>query len=698
MVVTTIAWAVAEKPEEPSVTDLGVGLMLMGSVGFMMSIFYLVNHSDPEFRCNAWIVVCMTISIFTAVLIFQAANGLVEHYFLEDASDTTKCVFGLLHALGWYITLQIFLAVVSGAVSCPTLCYKHKIQLAEEHIKAIAREQGNDLKPEQIAGFAKQELTPVGKLVAKCNGKFDKSWANIFDKRSGRVLEDNEAQQQGAKKGWIDAQRKGVKPGWILAKVDGSPFGSTTKVEGARKLVFVEFHVFKGVTGIGISEEHKGKIEEIKPGGQAERHRIQRGRYIVEVDGETYQEELWKKKEKSENPYLLTFMSDSVELNMRCWAVLLGHTTGFASIGLFAQIQHVGFQPGSYLEGWRMSQAWSMVLLACGALYLLSQMTNFIRDRVSKADDGFEDPYEDMWDDFTQETEDDVMGLTLSFLVVQCVRGMIVAGSSALPNVEGEMDLTELHPTWLQADLLMIVGFVFSFLSVLLKPKRGRVTRSATIASDFIFSWCLLFGVETRLAASNLFKEEESGMVLLAIIISVLSFVGIWLLDQIADTKMLGDTVSKHIRSKIVALGILIGFSWEKCFDIAVSNVATVVEDELKYPAAVTKMFLALLLAGIVVPAWRWFILPTVQELGGFEEGEEAENEEVHESPKPSKPHALRHPRRCSQELDQPLLQDIVERLEQLEKEREEEVRKHEDANRRLKKLVADFRAAPLNP
>eukprot|EP00913_Durusdinium_trenchii_P009175 g8624.t1 len=46
-----------------------------------------------------------------------------------------------------------------------------------------------------------------------------------------------------------------------------------------------------------------------------------------------------------------------------------------------------------------------------------------------------------------------------------------------------------------------------------------------------------------------------------------------------------------------------------------------------KVPPALVKVVLALMLATLVVPAWRWYILPVVRELGGFSE-EEAEEED----------------------------------------------------------------------
>eukprot|EP00435_Cladocopium_sp_Y103_P075290 s14_g56.t1 len=75
------------------------------------------------------------------------------------------------------------------------------------------------------------------------------------------------------------------------------------------------------------------------------------------------------------------------------------------------------------------------------------------------------------------------------------------------------------------------------------------------------------------------------------------------------------------------AIGVLIGFAWERCFDVAVDETAEREASEGILPPSLVKVVLALMLATLVVPAWRWYILPVVRELGGFEEGEEEDEE-----------------------------------------------------------------------
>jgi len=81
----------------------------------------------------------------------------------------------------------------------------------------------------------------------------------------------------------------------------------------------------------------------------------------------------------------------------------------------------------------------------------------------------------------------------------------------------------------------------------------------------------------------------------------------------------------------------LIGFSWEKSFDVSVGQVAEVMHYCSKIPVSIAKLLMALLLMALVVPAWRIYILSTLYEIGAFEEEEEELIEEEGEVPEQKK-------------------------------------------------------------
>ena len=141
--VFSIQWGFWAEPiefeEEYSQDTAHVAWMLIGSMAFVMAMFYLVNHPDPDmmrcvhllFVCNtvlpatrtpekrlsfwrehkkrgsilrySWQVISSTISIFIAVLVFQGVNGLLQVYVVQLYPDAIFWKIGInfSHQIVW---------------------------------------------------------------------------------------------------------------------------------------------------------------------------------------------------------------------------------------------------------------------------------------------------------------------------------------------------------------------------------------------------------------------------------------------------------------------------------------------------------------------------------------------------------------------------------------------------------------------
>merc|ERR1719329_1413255 len=117
-----------------------------------------------------------------------------------------------------------------------------------------------------------------------------------------------------------------------------------------------------------------------------------------------------------------------MELDMKCYATLLAHMTGFAAINAFAQLQQTEIFSSYSLV------SLLVVPIALVTMYLMQRVSDNIRERIALGD-GREDEFETLWDEETEEAENDVMGLALSFTAVQSIRFLI---GGFLPNIEGE--------------------------------------------------------------------------------------------------------------------------------------------------------------------------------------------------------------------------------------------------------------------
>jgi len=319
---------------------------------------------------------------------------------------------------------------------------------------------------------------------------------------------------------------------------------------------------------------------------------------------------------------------EAVELNIKSYAVLMAHITGFASINAWGSIQQVYYKK-SY---------WALVAMPIGFFGMCAMYSVFdlIRYKIANSDDGEVDEYEEKWDDETEEAENDVIGISLSFLVVQVLRFSL--GGEALPNGEGEEEgATEKNHSAFHIFVMLFVAiasFVVAILVLrLMEPMKVDIEENKEAGKEpstleeysvrllemannffmFITAWCCFFASLWFLSGLQFTEERALLLVALALFLSAVSFAFIFILDKLEDSGSLGSDSEQAIDLMIQGLGILVGFSWEQAFDIAVTVVATALKADLD--PGISKLILSSMLVLIVFPAWRIYILKTEQEL-----------------------------------------------------------------------------------
>jgi hypothetical protein len=130
------------------------------------------------------------------------------------------------------------------------------------------------------------------------------------------------------------------------------------------------------------------------------------------------------------------------------------------------------------------------------------------------------------------------------------------------------------------------------------------------------FSWAFFFGLQMFLAGFHAFEGEPELMsVVLALLISALCMGAIIPLDALADADWTDEHMDMAIRSIMSAMGLLIGFGWEQCFDASVDALARksdAVSDIAIVNTHTVKLALTIFCAGLLVPAWKWYMLPFI--------------------------------------------------------------------------------------
>ena len=319
-----------------------------------------------------------------------------------------------------------------------------------------------------------------------------------------------------------------------------------------------------------------------------------------------------------------THVAHSTHVHAKAWCILMSHITAFASIQAWGKLQQSAAFSGSPLL------AFAMVPLSFVGLASLCHVTGLVRHSIIYLD-GTEDAYEELWDNEAEEGENDIIGLTCSFLLLQWFRFW---ATGYLPNMEGDTTTPEhlrsqIEGPWFH--LLMLGVVLVAVLAVVLTgrasdrfselPGRAltaRVLESLTIIFTMFFAWSLLYLLKsltlapwrTRWLSIDLAARPVLEHVLVALIISGVAFAMILGLDTVADLQVAGDGLHSDILAIIFSLGIMVGFSWEQSFDAGIEVVA----ERSPLPAHLLKFSLALMVTGIVFPAWKNYILQKIME------------------------------------------------------------------------------------
>jgi hypothetical protein len=273
-------------------------------------------------------------------------------------------------------------------------------------------------------------------------------------------------------------------------------------------------------------------------------------------------------------------------------------------------------------------------------MMLMFRLADYIRNEI--ADYMGDEKAHEEWDEVGDESENDIAGLALSFLLVQVARYTI---TGVLPNAAG----IEEHPdrrsfpcvAWLLGlggifAMIMMIGVALISWeqkamtvhgvkpqnmtgldpwSVYLKRWLRMVPQVANLAS----MWCLLFSskwLAQRLTERTAFEPNcATECSCLALATSFCGLGSLFWLDYMADSTLTGPILTMSLRMLMKATGFLIGVSWELAFDAGVESIAETTEDDGWWVPAVAKLGMAFLVALVVIPGYRTHILRQVLDL-----------------------------------------------------------------------------------
>jgi len=323
-------------------------------------------------------------------------------------------------------------------------------------------------------------------------------------------------------------------------------------------------------------------------------------------------------------------------------ATLLAHITGFAAINAGGSLQHMYPFNSTAATRFLVPPLMFFGQLVVGRLVrmLRLKVKNAVVSRhkatysaltraSTRADaEGFDERELvkwclEQWDEETYESELEIAGLAISFLLVQACRFSI---TGVMPNnlgIEEEHFTHPFHDTlWLFSIGIgfaaLCVFHVFWHASMPARIEPGtimstlkRVVLTGQSAFAMAFAWALFTSSKWEIARM-LPQFQPNGVVsrvLLAMEISIIVFIVILMLDKLADMDSTGEVADRAIITIIGALSTLVGFSFEQSFDGAVEALADM---SFKDHRITAELSLATIVVTIVYPAWRMYILRTL--------------------------------------------------------------------------------------
>mmetsp|Transcript_2497 Transcript_2497/g.6263 ORF Transcript_2497/g.6263 Transcript_2497/m.6263 type:complete len:462 (-) Transcript_2497:107-1492(-) len=319
--------------------------------------------------------------------------------------------------------------------------------------------------------------------------------------------------------------------------------------------------------------------------------------------------------------------TSDTQLNIKAWGGLFSKVCSWASIGFFGLIQqHVPANLVVYL-----------LLLLADVLMLCFIFWVFRRFRLALAlaDDNRIDYMEREWTKMSENMEDAVMSVLLSFQIVQVVRFCIL-GELPLPDGSTPFDVKEsagymwcllccgvvfvslaaccqLFASSLVNELQEVLdeaqeegGMVAQIAGSMRGLKQRIVTVSQTTTANCA-AWCLLFIIRWYVPGVGVGKTPAEKL-WVAFVITVISYAIIFALDKAANLNWDTPHAAHKLAAFINPFSLTIATGWKIAF-VAAMNEVTLDLDFM--PQALQACLTAIVFSVILVPIWKDRILQT---------------------------------------------------------------------------------------
>jgi hypothetical protein len=345
------------------------------------------------------------------------------------------------------------------------------------------------------------------------------------------------------------------------------------------------------------------------------------------------------------------------ERKLKCWGMILGHMAAFADIQAGADLQNLPFFSSSpYM-------AVLPIFINLFIVWSLYMAFDYVREskRARVIAEGLPAFRIHLCDEEAEETEEEVISLSSSFMIVQVA---IFAITGNMPPAPGGV-VKPWTPTMWAAGVLFAVGLVSVVLAVIFnwllsqhasaeeveessEEEEDEATMKRQVSNEsmirgkayhdesglwqrfqevfmtttlFTFAWSCKSASSWSYACIAAFQgtpmgiASMGGQVLHALFISLGAFLVILCIDKADDCC---DTNNNHFINAVVgSIAILVGLSWEATFEHGFAEMV-IGQANAQLLILLISFFVCLL----IIPAWRRHILKKALQLKAYKEEE----------------------------------------------------------------------------
>lgn len=285
-------------------------------------------------------------------------------------------------------------------------------------------------------------------------------------------------------------------------------------------------------------------------------------------------------------------------------AILCGagaHIVSFSSIHAAAstQVHFVG-----------LSYTYAMCIFGMGIVLLALAIIGYLvwtAKKKMKLDE------EDGFMDKTDDLENDFGSMAFSVIFTMFVRFILTGHHPADDDTEFDHTSSQRTAMFVYAVVCTVVaGFIVSLCAnkaseAAEKKKYGlkRVMTFVTTVAAMNVAWAWLYWGEWQFFETLYPGEAVKGRVMFAITMTMVGGFGLLGLSKIRGSPDNAKGSSSYKKVMLTALGLVIAWSWELCFDAAVEDMCEGVAHPVGWKVATT-----LMLAAIVVPVYGIYMKP----------------------------------------------------------------------------------------